>query len=50
MAGKISFIDLVNVEQNFVDSDLNQLDYARTAHARKNALEQLLGVAMEHGE
>jgi len=50
MAGKISFIDLVNVEQNFVDSDLNQLDYARTAHARKNSLEQLLGVAMEHGE
>lgn len=50
MAGKISFIDLVNVEQNFVDSDLNQLDYARTAHARKNTLEQLLGVTMEHGE
>ncbi|OGR66031.1 MAG: hypothetical protein A2X31_12485 [Elusimicrobia bacterium GWB2_63_22] len=47
MAGKISFIDLVNVEQNFVDSDLNGLDYARTAHSRKNALEQLLGVPME---
>ncbi|MDD2805222.1 MAG: TolC family protein [Elusimicrobiales bacterium] len=47
MAGKISFIDLMNVEQNFVDSDLNQLDYARTAHGRKAALEQLLGVGVE---
>ncbi|OGR43722.1 MAG: hypothetical protein A2X35_08665 [Elusimicrobia bacterium GWA2_61_42] len=47
MAGKISFIDLENVEQNFVDSDLNQLDYARSAHSRKQALEQLLGVTME---
>jgi len=46
MAGKISFIDLENVEQNFVDSDLNQLDYARTAHSRKLALEQLLGVGI----
>jgi hypothetical protein len=35
------------VEQNFVDSDLNQLDFARAAHARKTALEQLLGVPME---
>ena len=47
MAGKISFIDLINVEQNFVDSDLNQLDLARTAHGRKASLEQLLGVGME---
>lgn len=47
MAGKISFIDLMNVEQNFVDSDLNQLDSARAAHSRKQALEQLLGVPME---
>ena len=47
MAGKISFIDLENVEQNFVDSDLNQLDYARSAHSRKLALEQLLGVGVE---
>lgn len=47
MAGKISFLDLENVEQNFVDSDLNQLDYARTAHSRKAALEQLLGVGVE---
>ena len=47
MAGKISFIDLENVEQNFVDSDLNQLDYARAAHSRKLTLEQLLGVGME---
>lgn len=47
MAGKISFLDLENVEQNFVDSDLNQLDYARTAHSRKLALEQLLGVTLE---
>ncbi|OGR67618.1 MAG: hypothetical protein A2081_00720 [Elusimicrobia bacterium GWC2_61_19] len=47
MAGNISFIDLENVEQNFVDSDLNQLDYARAAHSRKQALEQLLGVTME---
>jgi outer membrane protein TolC len=47
MAGKISFLDLENVEQNFVDSDLNQLDYVRTAHSRKTALEQLLGVTLE---
>lgn len=47
MAGKISFIDLINVEQNFVDSDLNQLNFARTAYARKLTLEQLLGVGME---
>lgn len=47
MAGKISFIDLENVEQNFVDSDLSQLDYVRAAHARKTALEQQLGVALE---
>ena len=47
MAGKISFIDLINVEQNFVDSDLNQLNFARTAHIRKLTLEQLLGVGME---
>lgn len=47
MAGKISFLDLENVEQNFVDSDLNQLDYARTAHSRKASLEQLLGVGVE---
>jgi len=47
MAGKISFIDLENVEQNFVDSDLNQLDFARAAHSRKLALEQLLGVGVE---
>lgn len=47
MAGKISFVELTNVEQNFVDSDLNQLDYARAAHSRKLALEQLLGVGVE---
>ena len=47
MAGKISFIDLANVEQNFVDSDLSQLDNARAAHSRKLALEQLLGVGLE---
>lgn len=47
MAGKISFLDMANVEQNFVDSDLNQLDYARAAHSRKLALEQLLGVTLE---
>jgi len=47
MAGKISFIDLENVEQNFVDSDLNQLNYARAAHSRKLALEQMLGVGVE---
>ena len=47
MAGKISFLDLENVEQNFVDSDLKQLEYARTAHSRKISLEQLLGVGIE---
>ncbi|MCX5793301.1 MAG: TolC family protein [Elusimicrobia bacterium] len=47
MAGNISFIDLENVEQNFVDSDLNQLDLARAAYSRKLALEQQLGVGVE---
>lgn len=47
MAGNISFIDLENVEQNFVDSDLNQLDFTRTAFSRKLSLEQLLGVGIE---
>ena len=47
MAGKISFLDLASVEQNFVDSDLGQLDNARSAHSRKLALEQLLGVGVE---
>jgi outer membrane protein TolC len=47
MAGKISFLDLANVEQNFVDTDLSALDNARAAHARKLALEQLLGKGLE---
>lgn len=47
MAGRVGFQDLQTIEQNFVDSELNQLEYARQAHARKLALEQLLGVGME---
>lgn len=47
LAGKVGFTDMANVEQNFVDSDLSQLDYARAAYSRKAALEQLLGVGVE---
>ncbi|MDT8285880.1 MAG: TolC family protein [Elusimicrobiales bacterium] len=46
MAGKISFLDLENIEQNLVDARLNQLEYLKTANTRKLAVENLLGVAL----
>ena len=47
MAGKISFTDLTNVEQNMVDAQQNQLQYLRNANNSKFALENLLGVGLE---
>lgn len=47
LAGKVSFIDLANVEQSFIDSELSQLDSVRAAYSRRAALEQLLGVGVE---
>ena len=48
MAGKISFIDLANVEQSMVDNQLNQLQFLQNANTRKIALENLLGVGLEN--
>jgi len=47
MAGKISFIDLANVEQSMVDAQQNQLQYLRNANNKKIFLENLLGVGLE---
>lgn len=47
MAGKISFIDLANVEQGMVDNQLNQLQFLQNANTKKIALENLLGVGLE---
>ncbi|MDO8804822.1 MAG: TolC family protein [Elusimicrobiota bacterium] len=47
LAGKVSFIDLANVEQSFIDSELSQLDSVRAAYSRRAAVEQLLGVGVE---
>lgn len=46
MAGKISFLDLENIEQNLVDARLNQLEYLKNANTRKLAVENLLGVGL----
>lgn len=47
MAGKISFLDLENVEQSLVDAQQNQLQYLRNANTKKSSLENLLGVGLE---
>ena len=47
MAGKISFIDLENVEQSMVDAQQNQLQYLRSANNKKLSLEKILGVGLE---
>ena len=47
MAGKISFIDLENVEQSMVDNQLNQLQFLLNVNTRKIALEKLLGVGLD---
>ena len=47
MAGKISFIDLENVEQSLVDNQLNQLQFLQNANTKKIALENLMGVGLE---
>lgn len=48
MAGKLSFLDLEDVEQRLVDSRLNQFEYIRNAHLKKLAVENLLGVGLEN--
>jgi len=47
MAGRISFIDLENVEQSMVDNQLNQLQFLLNVNTKKIALENLLGVGLE---
>jgi multidrug efflux system outer membrane protein len=46
MAGQISFIDLETIEQNLVDSQLNQLSQLKNAGTAKISLENLLGVGL----
>ncbi|HOW88755.1 MAG TPA: TolC family protein [Elusimicrobiales bacterium] len=47
MAGKISFLDLENVEQSLVDNQLNQLQYLQNASVKKIAVENRLGIGLE---
>ena len=47
MAGRISFLDLANIEQSMVDAQQNHLQYLKAANTRKSALENLLGVGLE---
>ncbi len=47
MAGKISFLDLENVEQSLVDAQQNQLQFLRNANGKRSSLENLLGVGLE---
>ena len=46
MAGQISYIDLENIEQSLVDSQLNQLSFLKNANTAKIAVENLLGVGL----
>ncbi len=46
MAGKISFIDLDNIEQNLVDARLNRLEYLKNTNIKKNSIDKLLGVEL----
>ncbi|MEW5951123.1 MAG: TolC family protein [Elusimicrobia bacterium] len=43
MAGKLSFINLENLEQNMIDSKINYLEYIKNAWLKKIALERLMG-------
>lgn len=43
MAGRMSFIDLENLEQNMIDSRLNYLNYIKNVHLKKVLLERLMG-------
>ncbi|MDA8245023.1 MAG: TolC family protein [Elusimicrobia bacterium] len=45
-AGQISFIDLENIEQSLVDSQLNQLNYLKSAKVAWIGVENLLGVGL----
>ncbi len=46
MAGQISYIDLENIEQSLVDSQLNQLSFLKNVNSAKIAVENLLGVGL----
>ncbi|MEF3279368.1 MAG: TolC family protein [Elusimicrobiota bacterium] len=43
MAGKMSYIDLENIEQNLVDSRQNYTEYIKNVYLRKISLESLIG-------
>ncbi len=45
-AGQISFIDLENIEQSLVDSQLNRLNYLKNANVAWIGVENLLGVGL----
>jgi len=49
MSGKMSFIDLENLEQNMIDSRLNYIQYMKNAHLKKINLERLLGIKTLEG-
>jgi outer membrane protein len=50
MAGKVSFIDLENIEQNLIDARLNHLEYLKNANLKKNYLNKLLGIELNAKE
>ncbi|MCG2724699.1 MAG: TolC family protein [Elusimicrobia bacterium] len=50
MAGKLSFLDLENIEQNLVDARLNRLEYIKNANFKKNYLNKLLGIELSAKE
>lgn len=43
MAGKMSFIDLEKLEQDMIDSTLNDIEYIKNVYLRKITIERLLG-------
>ncbi len=50
MAGKVSFIDLENIEQNLIDARLNRLEYLKNANLKKNYVNKLLGIELSAKE
>ncbi len=46
MAGKVSFIDLENIEQKLVDARLNRLESIKNAIFKKNYIDKLLGIEL----
>lgn len=47
MAGKMSYIDLENIEQNLIDSRQNYTDYIKNVYIKKINLENLISVGIE---